>query len=132
MERLLQTLTIDPVPHPERQIANDSGIVYVADGGVIQTAESLRLAQKPGSNGGIGVEVDPETDPALQNLVVRFEEDLLWCGGNGSLQPVATSQRRLSALKVPERLQGGQRSSPRRRSILTSPPQIAVLHHRRL
>jgi hypothetical protein len=48
-----------------------------------------------------------------------------------SFQPVAGAQCLLGALEVLERL-GGQRNSPRRRSTLTSRPQSAALHQRRL
>jgi hypothetical protein len=73
MERLLQPFAIDPVPDSKCQVTDDPGIVHVADGGMIQPAQRFRLSEKPGPDGGIGVEIHPQADPAFQNLVVRFE-----------------------------------------------------------
>jgi hypothetical protein len=44
MECLLQSLTIDPVADPEGEIADDAGIVHVADCRVIQPAQGFRLS----------------------------------------------------------------------------------------
>ena len=77
MQRLLETFSFDPVAHPVGQVADDAGIVHVADGGMVQPTERFRLPEKPGPRGGLGVEVHPEADPALQHLVVGLEENLL-------------------------------------------------------
>jgi hypothetical protein len=132
MERLLQTFAIDPVAHPEGQVVDDTGIVDVANSRMIQPAECLRFAEKPRPDRGVVVEVYPQADPAFEDLIVGFEEDLVRSGGDRALQSIASPERGLSALKIAERLETGQRSSPRRRSILTSRPHTAMLHHRRL
>jgi hypothetical protein len=132
MERLLQSFSIDPVAYPERQIADDTSIVDVPDGWVVQSAERLRLPKEPGSDGRIGVEVYPQTDPALQDQVVGFEQNLFGGRGDGPLQTIAVTQGVVGPLKVAEGFNRGQRSSPRRRSTLTSRPHTAALHQRRL
>lgn len=104
----------------------------MAYGRVIEPAQGFGLAQEPSAAGLLRVKVYSETYPALQDLVVSFEEYLLGGGRYCPFQAVPGSERIMGALEVVERLDAGQRSSPRRRSIVTSRPQTATLHQRRL
>jgi hypothetical protein len=132
VERLLQSLALDPVSHPKGQIADDPRVVDVADGGMVQPAQRLGLAKEPGPNRRIDIEVHPQADPALEDKVVRLELYLVRRDADCALQAIARAQGLLGALEVPKRLGGGQRSSPRRRSTLASRPHTDALHQRRL
>src|SRR6185503_5063423 len=118
--------------HPECQITDDPRVVDVPDRGMIQSAERLGFAQKPRADGRIFVEVDSEADPPFQDQVICLEQNLLGRSGYSALQAIAMPQGLLGPLEVAIRLYGGQRSSPRRRSTLTSRPHTAGLHQRRL
>jgi hypothetical protein len=63
-ERILEALPVDPVADPIRQIADHTGVVYVADSGMVQTAECLCLSEEPAS--GCGIQIHSEADPPLQ------------------------------------------------------------------
>jgi hypothetical protein len=73
VQRLLQSFSFDPVSHSEREFSDDAGVIDVTDGRVVQPAQRFRLAEKPGPDRRIGVEVDAQTDAALEDLVVRLE-----------------------------------------------------------
>src|ERR1700732_125845 len=126
MECLLESFPINPIPHPVRQVTDDPGIVYMADGGVIQPAQCFRFPEKPGAGGGLGMEVRGAAAPRLRARALSIEEHLLRGRSHGSLQPVAGTERVLGALEIAKRLYLGQRSNPRRRSTLTSRPHTVA------
>ena len=132
MQRLLQALSLDPVADPECHIADDPCVVHVPDCRMIQSAERLGFAQKPRAYCRIFVEVDPETDPPLEDQVICLEQNLLGRSRNSAFQAIAVPQNFLGPLEIAVGLYGRQRSSPRRRSTLTSRPHTAGLHQRRL
>jgi hypothetical protein len=100
MQRLLEAFPLDPVADAERQLADDPGVVHMADRGMVQPAECLSLSHEPRTNGGILIEVDPEADPPLENQVVCFEEDLFGRCGHRPLEPIAMPQGLVGPLEV--------------------------------
>jgi hypothetical protein len=132
VERLLEPFSFDPVPDPEGEVTNDARVVHMANGGMVQPAERLGLSQKPRAYGGVAVKVHPQADSPFEDQVISLKQHLFGRRRDSPFQTVALSQSFLGTLEVAERLDGGQRSSPRRRSTLTSRPQSATLHQRRL
>jgi len=130
MQRLLEPFSFDPVAHPVRQVAEHSGIVHVANGGVVQPAKRLCLSEEPASGGWI--EIHSEADPPLQQLIPGLEQRELLGGGNRALQTITVAQRRLGAPEIFQWLDCGQRRSPRRRSTVICRPHTVTLHQRRL
>ena len=110
---------MDPVADPKRQLTNDPGVVDVSNGGVIQPAKRLGLPHEPGPCRLVGEEIHPQADPALQDQIVRFEEDPLRRHRDRPLDAIAGSERLVGALEVAVRPDAGQRSNPRRRSTFT-------------
>src|SRR5215210_3483187 len=74
LQRTLEPLAIDPVAHAERNLSYHTRIVHVPDGGMVQPAERLGLADEPGAGGLIAIEVDPQAHSPSQDQVVRLEE----------------------------------------------------------
>ena len=94
----------DPVAHPEGELTDDSGIIHMTDGRMIQPAQRFRFTQEPGTNRRIGVEVHPQADSSLEELIVGLEQHLFGRDGHGALQAIATPQGLLGALEIPKRL----------------------------
>ena len=131
LQRALKSFAIDPVAHPERHLSNDTSIVDVPDGGMIEPAQGLGLTDKPGPGGLVRVEVDPQTHSSPEDEVLGFEEDALDRDGYRALQSVSRAKRSVGALVIAGGLVRIQRRNPRRRSIVTCWPHMAGLHHRR-
>ena len=127
---VVQALALDPVAHAEGKIADYAGVVDVADGRVIQPAQCFGFSKEPAAERVIRIEMNAETDLALQRLVVGGEQHPLPRGRHHVLEAVAVSQRFVGPEKG-LRAVDGHRSRPRRRSTRAVRPQTSGLQQRR-
>src|SRR2546427_843223 len=102
------------------------------DGRVVELAQRLRFSEEPGPGGLVGVEVDPQADATLEDLVVRLEQHPRGRRGRDPFETIARPECLTGALEGQDRWGGAQRSEPRLRSTRVCRPQIEGSHQRRL
>src|SRR5580765_5842069 len=80
---------------------------------MIQLGQCLGFSQEPGADLVIRVEVDPETDPAVERLVVGDEQHSLPRGRYHVLEPVPVAEGRLGPLEIIEWRRSGHAAACR-------------------
>ena len=92
-QRLRQTLPIHPRGRAVGEASQQGGGIDVADRGMIQRPQGLRLAQEPGAAGRVGREVRVQGHRPLEDAVPRVVYQALGRGGHQSVHAKRRCQR---------------------------------------
>ena len=121
---LMEPLGLDPVANPIGHIIDDPDVVDMADRGVIELGQGLRLTEEPGSQPIVAREIHPHADPAVEEVVSADEEDPFGGGGDQPLKAVSSSEPALGNRKEGGRVERGH-SLPAT-TIVAPPRRFAV------